>query len=213
MMSRPSTLPMKLTPGAPSQQVVGLLDQRVALRRLLADRQQPDPWAGRCRSGAAANTAPICANCTSHSGWHSALAPASSRTVGGRARHGDRRGDGRAGHALDAAHAQQRAGHGGAGVAGADHRRRLAVAHRLGGAHQRRVLLARARPARRVVVHGDDLGRRRSSRSAASATTSGGPTRTTGIAELVGGRARAGDDLVGGLVAAHGVDGDRQHED
>ena len=34
------------------------------------------------RSAARENTVPICANCTNHSGWHSAFAPASSSTVG-----------------------------------------------------------------------------------------------------------------------------------
>ena len=92
-------------------------------------------------------------------GLHSALAPASSRMVGRRPGNRDRRGDRRPADALDAAHAQQRRGHRGAGVAGGDHRRRLAVAHRLGGAHERGVLLA-AHALGGVVVHRDDLGRR-----------------------------------------------------
>ena len=46
------------------------------------------------------------------------------------------------------------------GVAGRHHGRRLAVADRLGRPHQGRVLLA-ADAAGRVLVHGDDLGRRR----------------------------------------------------
>ena len=34
-----------------------------------------------------------------------------------------------------------------------------------------------------------------------------------GDAQLVGSSARAGEDFFGGVVAADGVDGDRQHED
>ena len=73
--------------------------------------------------------------------------------------HRDRRGDGRTGHALDATHAQQRRRHRGAGVAGRDHGGGLAVAHRLGGPHERGVLHpphARAG----VGAHRDHLGGR-----------------------------------------------------
>ena len=52
---------------------------------------------------------------------------------------------------------------------------------------------------------GDDLEARRCRRA-----RSGRPTSTTGDAELVGRPAGAGDDLAGGLVAAHGVDRDGQ---
>ena len=58
MMSRPSTLPMKSMPGAGDEQLVRLLAQRVALARLLADRQQPDPRDRRCRSGGGRRPSP-----------------------------------------------------------------------------------------------------------------------------------------------------------
>ena len=70
------------------------------------------------------------------------------------------------------AHAQQRRGHGRPGVAGRDHGGGLAVAHQLGGADQRGVLLA-AHPAGRVLVHGDDLG-------------AGDEVEALGVADLLG---------------------------
>ena len=91
-MSRPSTLPMNVRrPWPRLEQGVGLLDERVALAALLADGQQARPGAPRCRSGGGRAPTPIWANWTSHSGWHSALAPASSRIVGSRRRARARR--------------------------------------------------------------------------------------------------------------------------
>ena len=118
-------------------------------------------------------------------------------------------------HALDPAEAQQRGGHRRAGVAGADHRRGAPVAHRLGAAHERRVLLG-AHRGRGLVVHRDDFGRveeldprraravgqvraraRRAGRRAARRR------RTSSTAAQ-----RAGDDLRRRAVAAHRVDRD-----
>ena len=74
-------------------------------------------------------------------------------------------------------------------------RRRLAVAHRLGGPHERRVLLA-AHALGRVLVHGDDLGGLDAAagrRDVAEAV--GGPTSTTGMPSSSAARCGAGDDL------------------
>ena len=76
------------------------------------------------------------------------------------------------GHPLEPAHAQQGRGHGGPGVAGADHGRGPAVAHQLGRPDERGVLLA-AHPLGRVLVHGDDLG-------------AGDELEAEGVAHLVG---------------------------
>jgi hypothetical protein len=130
---------------------------------------------------------------------------------GRRAHHRDRRGDGGTADALDAAHPQQRRGHRGAGVAGRDHPRRRAVAHRLGSAHQRRVLLA-ADPAGGVLVHRDDLVRR-DQREVADVDARReviGTDEDDGDARR-GGLLGALDDLPRGAVATHGVDRDRQH--
>ena len=158
MTSRPSTLPMKRTAGpggAGGQQGVGLLDQGVPLAGLLADRQQADPGVGDPEA-LLANADPIWANWTSQAALHSALAPASSSTVGVEPGHRDGRGDGRTGHAGEAAHPQQGAGHGRPGVAGAHHGRGPTVADRLGRPHEGRVLLVRTASGG-VLVHLDDL--------------------------------------------------------
>ena len=192
MRSRPSTLPTKVPPVEPiqrpvGQQLVGLLDQRVALGGLLADGQQRRPWGGRCRSGRGRTPRPSGRTAPATRRWHSALAPASSSTVG--VPPGTGIGVAMAGRATPLMRPMRSSarGHGGAGVAGADHGRRLAVAHRLGGPHQRRVLHAsHARPG--VGVHGDDLGRRRSPRGRRSVAELLGPAdQHDGDAELGGG--------------------------
>ena len=130
-------------------------------------------------------------------------------------RPGDRRDDGRTGDPPDPAHTEQGAGHGGAGVPGADHGVGPPVADGLGAAHQRRVLLA-AHALGRVVVHGHDLagveeaprcrpGRRESSPSSSGPTTGSWPDEEDGDARL-GRQQGAGHDLARGPVAAHGVD-------
>ena len=177
MRSRPSTLPTKVAPVEPiqrrvGQQRVGLLDQRVALGRLLADRQQADPRAWRCRSGRGRRRRP--------SGRTARATRAGTRRWRRRraAPSGVPPGTGigvaMAGRdtPLMRPMRSRARGHGGAGVAGADHGRGLAVAHRLGRPHERGVLHApHARAG--VGVHGDDLGRRDDLEAA-------------GVAELVG---------------------------
>ena len=103
-----------------------------------------------------ANAQPIWANWTSIGAVQSTLAPESIRTVGAAARHRDDGGDGRAGDAVEAAHAQQSAGHGCTGVASAHHGARSAVAHGFSAAHERGVPL-HPYGATGVFVHPDDL--------------------------------------------------------
>ena len=69
-----------------------------------------------------------------------------------------------------------------------------------------------ARPARRVVVHRDDLARD-DVREPRVSDDVGGADEEDGDPEVVGSSARSGEDFFGGVVAADGVDGDRQHED
>ena len=125
--------------------------------------------------------------------------------------HRDDRGDRRPVDTLDAPHPQQRRGHRGAGVAGRDHGGRLAVAHRLGGAHQRGILLA-TDGAAAVLVHLDDLARRDQRE-----VTDVDPIGEIGRADehdrgaRRGGSLRTGDDRAGCVVAAHRVDRNGQH--
>ena len=125
-------------------------------------------------------------------------------------RDGQRRGDGGALHALDATHAQQGRRHRGAGVAGRDHGRRLAVADRLGGAHEGGVLHP-AHAGAGIGVHGDDLGRLEQGEIAGDVGDLGGADEQDLDAELVRGPAGAFDDVSRCLVAAVGVDGDGEH--
>ena len=68
----------------------------------------------------------------------------------------------------------------------------------------------RRTPLAGVLVHLDDLGGLDQLEVAAAVARSAGPTRTTGMPS--GGRGvSAGEDLAGCAVAAHRVDGDRQH--
>ena len=85
----------------------------------------------------------------------------------------------------------------------------LAVAHQLGGADQRGVLLA-AHPAGGVLVHGDDLGAGDQVQALGVADLVGRADQDDADAVLLGGAAGALDDVGGGLVAAHRVDGDRE---
>ncbi len=92
------------------------------------------------------------------------------------------------------------------------HRRRLAVADRLGRPHERRVLLA-ADALRRVGVHRDDLGGRRRPRGRrAPATRPRADRRARPGCRARRRPARRPSTISPGRpVAAHGVDGDGQH--
>ena len=116
-----------------------------------------------------------------------------------------RGGDAGPDHAGQPAHAQQRGGHGGPGVAGADHGRGLAVAHQFGRPHQRGVLLA-PHAAGRVLVHGDDLGAGDEREPEGVADLLGRAHQHDRDAVLGGGPPGPFDDFARGLVAAHGVD-------
>ena len=61
-----------------------------------------------------------------------------------------------------------------------------------------------------VLVHGDDLRGGEDLEPARVADLVGGPDEHDRDAELLGGLPGAGHDLAGGVVAAHGVHGDRQ---
>ena len=94
MKSRPSTLPTK--PGTLLQERVRSLAQLVALARLLTDRQQTEPRLVDAEADPAYSR-PMSANCTSHSGDGSMVAPASTSSCGCVPGHGDRDRDRRAG--------------------------------------------------------------------------------------------------------------------
>ena len=214
MRSRPSTLPTKVgarvaDPARLGQELVGLLDQRVALGVLLADRQQRHPRVVDAEAVAGVDRA--------HLGeldepLGAALGVGAGVEQDGRraAEHRDRRGDGGTGHALDAAHAQQGAGHRGSGVAGADHGRgrpsRTASAARTSEESFMRRTLA---PASSSMAMTSEAAM--TSRSPGSPISSGRPTSTTGDTERRGRLLGPGDDLGRRLVAAHGVDGDGKH--
>ena len=143
--------------GRGGQQLVRLLAEGVALARLLTDRQQADPRLGDAEAVTGVHGThqreldePL--------GLHLGVGTGVEQDRRGRAGDRDRRGDRRALDAGDAAHAQQRRRHRRTRVAGGDHRARPAVANRLGGTHERGVLLA-PHALRGVVVHADDLGR------------------------------------------------------
>ena len=192
------------------QERVGLLDQRVALRLLLADGEEADPGLGDAVALAGEHRAHLG---ELHQPGRLALGVGAGveQDRGRRARDRDRRGDGRAGHALDAAHAQQGRGHRRPGVAGRDHGRGLVVAHGLGRADERRVLLG-ADARARVVAHADDLGRGDHVELTAERLQDlGPPDEDDGDTQFGGGALRSLDDGVGSVVAAHGVDGDGQH--
>ena len=128
MKSLPSTLPTK--PGILAQQVEHDLAQLVALALLLAVREQADGRLLDVRAGPGVLAAhageldePLGRGVDGGAGVDQDL-----RVVTG---HRDGHRDRGTGDALDAAHAQQRGGHRRAGVARADHRVGLAVAHRL----------------------------------------------------------------------------------
>ena len=73
--------PMKCTPGAPSRRWCTSFTKLEPFDASSPIDSRPTRGLAtpkRCRE----KTVPICANCTSHSGWHSAFAPASRRTVG-----------------------------------------------------------------------------------------------------------------------------------
>ena len=110
------------------------------------------------------------------------------------------------------AHPQQRAGHRGAGVAGAHHGAGPPVPYRFGAAHQGRVAL-HANRSTRVLVHFDDLaGRLDGNAGSGSRLAEAGrvPYEKYGNAQFSGGLAGAGHHLVRGPVAPHGVDRYRQ---
>ena len=199
-----------MKPGIRLEQRVHRLAQVVALARLLAVREQAearlvDPLvdarvlAAHDRELARATPA-----------VQSTVAPPSTRICGARPGHRDRHRDRGPGGTLDATHAQQRRGHGRAGVARAGHRVGLAVAHELGArSRSKRPSWCAPTPAGRASRRPPWPGRapRRSWRRAASGG-SRAPTRRGGPhAELVGRLDRARDDLAGGAVAPHRVDG------
>ena len=119
-------------PARPSSAWVSFTSGR-ALGRLLADGEQRRPSARRCRSGRRRRRRPSGRTGPASPAVHSALAPASTRTAGGRPEAGHRRGDAGPDDPGQPAHPEQRRRHGGPGVAGADHGRGPAVAHQLGG--------------------------------------------------------------------------------
>ena len=132
------------------------LDPGVALALLLADRQQRDAGPGHAQHPLGEDRA--------HLG---VLGEVLGRRVGVGADveqdHGPRVGDhldreGRAVDAGQAAQAQDRGGHAGAGVTGGHDRVGLAAPDEVGGDEDRRVLLLAQRQ-RRVLVHPDDLAR------------------------------------------------------
>ena len=97
-MSRPSTLPMNVTP-APFRRVgsftsvLPLVFSSPIDSRPTFGAPRPKRWR--------AKTEPICANCTSHSGWHSAFAAAvQQHGRPGASRDGQDGGDGRPAHPL-----------------------------------------------------------------------------------------------------------------
>ena len=210
-MSRPSTLPMKMPPAA-SSQPGSAMSFRVAFTRGLpssAPRRSraARPAASRCRSAhgraphPSGRTARATPGCTRRWRRRRTGSSASCPAPGWG-------GDGRA-TPLDAAHAQQGAGHGGPGVAGADHGRGHAVADRLGGAHERRVLHgAHAGAGSASMAMTSQAGS--TSRPAASPAPRGPTSRTARRARPR--RAGAGHDDVRGVVATHGVDGDGEHQ-
>ena len=175
------------------QQLVGLLAERVALARAPRRWTAGRPGARRCRSARgrrprpSGRTAPATRAGTRR--WRRRRAGRCGRRTG----TGQRRGDGRPLDAGDAAHAQQRRRHGGAGVAGRDHGRRLAVADRLGGPDQGGVLHAPDALAR-VGIHGDDLGRLDQREVAGEVGDVGRADEHDVDPELVAGPSRAGDD-------------------
>ena len=203
---------MKFSPDAFGEQLVRLFAQRVALARLLADRQQADTGLGDAEAVAGVHGTH---ECELHEpfGLHLGVGAGVEQDRRRRAGHRDRRGDRGTLHAGDATHAEQGRRHRGARVAGGDHRAGLAVAHGLGGADEGGILLA-THPLSRIVVHADDLGRLDQVEAEAGvgigAVEVGRPDeqdRRTGI----GGEERAGDDRTRCVVAAHGVDRDGEH--
>ena len=83
MRSRPSTLPMKVRPPSAAPASSAWVSLTSGLPFVASSPIDSRPTLGSAMPYRSwAKTAPIWANCTSHSGWHSALAPASSRTVG-----------------------------------------------------------------------------------------------------------------------------------
>ena len=105
----------------------------------------------------------------------------------------------------------------GAGVPGADHRRRLAVAHQFGGDANRRPRLAAQRRGRRLRHRRRRRARRPPGRRATPASAcrassasmaSGRPTRVDRHARVPRGGQRPVHDRRRRVVAAHGVDGD-----
>ena len=184
-----------------------LFAQQVSLARLLADREESDLGI--------VDAEPVCGVDGTHlRELHQPLRLHFG--VGARVQH-DRRG--RAGHrdhrcdrgsidTLDPTHPQQRRGHGRTRVPGRDHRARPAVAHRLSGAHQRRVLLP-TDAVGRVVVHCDHLGRL--DQVEVTATLEAGAADENNRNTEGRSLQSAGDDLTRSLVAAHGVDCDGQH--
>ena len=90
-----------------------------------------------------------------------------------------------------------------------DHGAGLAVAHQLGRPHQGGVLLAAHAPAGSSSMAMTSV-QATSSRPGGVADLLGRADQHDRDAVLVGGPAGPGDDLAGGLVAAHGVDGDGQ---
>ena len=216
--SRPSTLPMN--PFTSAKQLRRLLAQRVALARLLAVRQQRD----RRLVDAEANARVLARE----------LGPLDEPLGFGidrRARvdeqldaiftdDGHRNRDRGAVHALDPSEPQQRGGHRGAGVAGADHGRGLAVAHRF-----RRTARATSPCASRTALAGSSCismtsdAARTSTRSGCRAVREMRRDRV-GLTDqqdvdvaLVDGRERARDDLARRAVPAHRVDRDHGPHD
>ena len=160
------------------EQLGRALDPGVALALLLADRQQRHARARRRRARARRRSRPSGRTGRGSPGVESGLAPMSSRTIGPLV--GDHLdGERRAVDAGQAAEAQDRGGHPGAGVAGGDDGIGLAAPDQVDRDEDRRVLLL-AQGERRVLVHADDLA--------------GGDDRDVG-------RQVAGDAADDGLVA------------
>ena len=140
---------------------------------------------------------------------HSALAPASHRMTGvepgrgmGVAMHG------RTTPLIRPSRSSAR-GHDRPGVPRRDRRARLAVAHELGGAHDRGVLLA-SHGLRGVLVHRDHLGARDEREPEGVPDQVGRPDEDDGDAELVHRCPGPRDDVGGRPVPAHRVERDGQ---
>ena len=162
---------------------------------------------------------PITANCASISGVESTLAPTSITTTGlpfnGRKSGGE-------GGTVDAAdHTQDhlRGGHAGAGVAGRNHALRGAFALQPAGHADGGVLLGSESFGSRI-VHGDDFA---GMMNADGQIGGGGVFAELALQNIlladqhhsyVGGGCgpdRAFDFRLGGVIAAHGVNGDSEH--